>query len=93
MVYVYLSLTVTDQEKFAAYREVAGDAMTKHGCKVVSVGRNNVVLDGEVAAPTVGVILSFESSEDAQNWMDDPEIEPIHKLRRETGDLSMILLQ
>ncbi len=93
MVYVYLSLTVTDPDTFATYREVAGDAMTKHSCKVVSVGRDNVALDGDVAAPGVGVILSFDSSEDAQNWMNDPEIETIHELRRKSGDVSIILLQ
>lgn len=92
MVYVFLTLHVTDKAVFDAYREVAGKPMTLHSCKVVSVGRENVMLDGAAPVPTVAVLLSFDSKEQAQAWMDDPEIADIHQLRRDCGDLSIMLV-
>lgn len=92
MVYIYLSMDVKDQSTFDAYRKVAGEAMTRHSCKVVSVGRRSVVLDGERAAPTVAVILTFDTEQDAHNWIADPELKHIHEQRRASGDVSILML-
>lgn len=92
MIYATLTLTITDQQSFDDYREVAAPALKTHGCQVVSVGRNNQVIDGSTKAPDVIVLLSFPDEASAKQWMDDPALAKVHQMRRDAGDVHITLI-
>ena len=85
-------MNITNPETFGQYKEVASDAMGKHGCSILSIGKDNITLDGDHKAPTVAVILSFPDKAAAMAWINDPELAHIHDLRRKAGLDSMTLI-
>ncbi|WP_299673613.1 DUF1330 domain-containing protein [uncultured Roseobacter sp.] len=90
--YAFVTLDVTDPDKLAAYRERAGDALAKHGGKVLQASANPTVLEGDVATPQMAVVLEFETREGAEHWRADPELADTHALRTGSGQTSITLL-
>ena len=93
MAYVYLNLTVTDPDTFAQYREVAAPALETHGCSVVTVSKENEIIDGDDPAPQISVLLNFPDKSAARDWINDPKLASVHELRRNSGTLSMLLVE
>ena len=92
MIYVYLDMNITSPETFDQYKEIAADAKGKHGCSVLSIGKDNFTLDGRQNAPNIAVILSFPDKASALAWINDPELTHVHDLRRKAGLNSMTLI-
>jgi len=90
--YALVTVSVNDPEKFAAYREVAGPAMAKHGVSPLAVSGEAQILEGEGPAPNVTVILQFEDRESALGWINDPEIAHVHQMRNDAGESRIILM-
>ena len=91
-VYAFAFLTIEDSDAFAAYREVAGEALAKHGGQVVKAGPAKAKLDGDVPLPNVMALLEFPSEEQAHAWRDDPELKDVHSLRNKGGVSDIFLL-
>ena len=83
-------ITVRDQEKITAYRAVAGDALAKHGGKVIAGLPSPDALEAAQEVPSIMAVLEFPSVDNAKAWREDPELEEIHALRNSAG-LSTIL--
>lgn len=92
MVYAYVSLKITNPEPLAAYREVAGGALAKHGGKVETATREFTTLDGAPTIPDMVALLSFPDKDAALAWANDPELVDIHELRRNAGSSDIFLL-
>ncbi len=92
MVYAYVNLSVTDEATFAAYREQAGAALAKHGARVVTSTPEQSVIEGSRDTTGRGVILEFETKDAALGWINDPELEEVHALRRASGNSAITLL-
>ena len=92
MIYAYAKLTVTNPESLEQYRDVAGEALAKHGGKVESASKEFTVLDGAPDAPNVAAILSFPDRDSALAWAKDPELQDVHALRRGAGGSDILLL-
>ncbi len=92
MVYATLYMTIDTPEKLAAYREKAADALTKHGGTLVAAGREPLSLEGSLTAPDLAGVLSFPDRDAALAWINDPELQSVHALRRGAGDSSIILV-
>jgi uncharacterized protein (DUF1330 family) len=92
MIYAYVSLTITNPESLAKYREVAADALAKHGGKVEAASREFTVLEGAPSAPDMAAVLSFPNKDAALAWANDPEIANVHALRRGAGASDIVLL-
>lgn len=92
MIYAYAKITVTNPEALAAYRDVAGDALAKHGGKVESAAREFTVLDGAPDMPDVAALLSFPDKESAIAWSQDPDHADVHALRRSAGGSDILLI-
>lgn len=90
--YAFVTLDVTDTDKLAAYREKAGDALAKHGGKVLQASASPTMLEGDRAAPEMAVVLEFHSREAAENWRADPDLAAVHQLRLQAGATSITLL-
>ena len=85
MNYAIAKLEITDPEKLTAYREVAGEALAKHGGAVVTASAEYTKMDGEPDMTGVTAILSFPDKTSALAWANDPELAEIHALRRSAG--------
>ena len=92
MAYVYVNLVLEDAEKMAAYRKNAGAAVKKHGAKVLVSAPSQTVIEGSRDETGIGVILEFASSEAAQAWINDPDLQETHGLRRAAGRSAITLL-
>ena len=90
-VYAFAMLTVNNPEALAAYREVAGDALAKHGGSVVKAGPASERLDGNLDLPKALALLEFPNKEAAIAWRDDPELADVHALRQSAGGSDIFL--
>ncbi|WP_241525513.1 DUF1330 domain-containing protein [Pseudophaeobacter leonis] len=92
MVYAYVNLIVTNPDSMAAYRSKAGAALTKHGGKVLGASPNQTVIEGTRDETGLGVILEFATEAAAQAWINDPDLQETHALRRGAGTSAITLL-
>ena len=92
MVYAYVELNITDADSFDRYKVKAGDALAKHGGSPLVSSKGSVVIEGNKEAPQIAVILSFPELEAAHAWINDPDLQHIHELRQNSGDVSIVLL-
>lgn len=92
MIYAFAKLTVTNPEALETYRDVAGEALARHGGKVESASKDFTVLDGTPEAPDVAALLSFPDRDSALAWARDPALEDVHALRRSAGGSDILLL-
>lgn len=92
MIYATVSVTITNPDSMAKYREKAGDALKKHNATVVAVSPELTVLEGSPELPNVAVILGFENRDAALGWINDPDLAAVHALRQGAGKSEIILL-
>lgn len=92
MVYAYAMLTVTNPDALAKYRDLAGEALARHGGKVEAASGEFTALDGAPDAPNVAAILSFPDKAAAVAWAEDPDLKDIHALRQSAGASDILLL-
>lgn len=92
MVYAYANIIVTAPESLAAYKEKAGDALSKHGGRVVQATPQQTVLEGTRSEMGLGAILEFETADAAKAWINDPELSEVHALRRGAGKSTVTLM-
>ena len=92
MIYAYAEITVTNPEALDQYRDVANEALAKHGGKVESAAHEFTVLDGAPDKPNVVALLSFPDRDAAIAWSTDPELADVHALRRSAGASDILLL-
>jgi uncharacterized protein (DUF1330 family) len=87
------SLQVRDPSWIEDYRAGTGPLVEKHGGKYLVRGDNMVRFEGDGGLPTVMVMIEFPSMEAAQAWHDDPDYQPLIKLRQSGSDLDMVLVE
>jgi len=85
-------ITVTDKETLGKYREVAGEALAKHGGRVAAADPAPAVLEAAFDAPDIAALLEFPTVEAATAWREDPTLEPIHALRNTGGKSTIVVL-
>lgn len=81
--YLIARVEVTDPEQYAVYARAAGEAIRKHGVKVLARGGRMQVLEGE-GRPR-NVILEFESFEKAVAYYNSPDYQAAKALREKAG--------
>lgn len=92
MIYAYVHLKITDKEPLVQYRDVADAALAKHGGALVSANPEITALEGDLVLPNMAAILSFPTKEAALAWINDPELQDVHALRRASGQSTVHLL-
>lgn len=92
MPYAIAHLTITNPDMLAAYREKAGAALAKHGGKIETATAEFTPIEGNPNAPQIAALLSFPSKDDALAWVNDPELQDIHALRRGAGQSDILFL-
>jgi uncharacterized protein (DUF1330 family) len=92
MINAFVTLTVTDPDRLARYRSAAGDALAKHGGRLVTASPVVTLLEGAGDAPDMAALLEFESREGALAWINDPDLAQVHDDRRGSGASTILLL-
>ena len=88
-------IEVQAPDRLAAYREVAGPALQKHGGAVAAANPAPEALDpngGATGAPGMLAVLTFPSAEAARAWMQDPALAEIHAMRNAAGPAQFWML-
>lgn len=72
-------------DSYRQYSRRSSDAVSKHGGRVVALGRLNGVQEGEPETEprTAMVLVEWPSRESFQAFLDDPEHADLHPLREE----------
>lgn len=92
MVYAIFKANITNPESLASYRDHAAAALTKHGGKVEQASTSPEALDGSPDLPQMIATLSFPDVDAARAWINDPELAPVHDMRRGAGQTEILLL-
>jgi len=90
--YLIADITVTDPERYEDYKKLAPPAIAAYGGKYVARGGKSEKLEGSWD-PNRIVILEFESTEKAKQFIDSPEYEEARELRHKTATSNMIVVE
>ncbi len=86
-------LQVRNTEWREDYRAGTGPLVEKYGGTYIVRGGDMVRFEGGDGLPTMMVVIQFPTMEQAQAWHDDPDYQPLIKLRQTGSDMDMILVE
>ncbi|MEO8530766.1 MAG: DUF1330 domain-containing protein [Deltaproteobacteria bacterium] len=81
--YVLIQLDPTDETMLAKYREHAGSAAAKHGGHQVGGGAGSETVEDNGLDARLSVLAKFPDANSARNWLADPDLAPVHAMRRQ----------
>lgn len=88
--YIIASYDIADPEAYEAYVPGVVPLVAKHGGEVVVADYDAQALEGR--KKTVDVILRFPSQEAALGWYNDPDYEPVRKIRLDSCENNNMVL-
>ncbi|MHC4839471.1 MAG: DUF1330 domain-containing protein [Planctomycetota bacterium] len=77
--YIIATYDVTDPDAIAPYVPGVMPLLQKHGAEVLVADKESTAAEGD--ARHVVVVLKFASQEAAKAWYEDPDYEPLKKMR------------
>jgi uncharacterized protein (DUF1330 family) len=89
--YVVVDIEVTDREGFAEYRRMVRPTVAAYGGKYLAASVEVEVLEGSWA-PRRLVILEFESTARAREWLESPEYRDARLLRQRSTRTNMVVV-
>jgi uncharacterized protein (DUF1330 family) len=90
--YVIVDINVTDPIGYEEYKKLAPPAVALYGGKYIARGGKTETLEGDWS-PSRLVILQFESSEQAKKWLHSPEYSEARKMRHQTANSNMVVIE
>ena len=90
--YVIVDIDVHDPVGYEEYKKLAPAAVELYGGKYIARGGKTETLEGDWS-PSRLVILQFESSEQAQAWLNSPEYSEAKKMRHQTANSNMVVIE
>jgi len=90
--YVIVDINVTDPVRYEDYKRLAAPTVELYGGKYIARGGKTETLEGDWS-PTRLVILQFDNSEQAKNWVNSPEYSEARALRHETAIAQMVVIE
>ena len=90
--YVVVQLAPRNQKTLDAYFEVGGAAVKKHGGFPIAGGPGKCVIEDNEGGVPAHVLLGFPNRESVAAWMEDPELEQVHALRKAGAKTTITLL-
>lgn len=88
--YIIASYDVVDPEGYKAYVPGVVPLLAKHGAEILVADFDAKALEGEKRSNYV--VLRFESEAAALTWYNDPEYEPVKKIRLDSSANSNLVL-
>ena len=90
--YVVVQVKINDPEKFAEYQKLVPETVRNYGGRYLVRGGNHENLEGEWD-PNRLVVIEFESAERAKEWWSSDDYAPALKLRMESADSKMVIVE
>jgi len=90
--YVIVDINVTDPVRYEDYKKLAAPTVELYGGKYIARGGRTEVLEGDWT-PNRLVILQFDNSEQAKNWLNSTEYSSPRNLRHATAISNMVLVE
>lgn len=90
--YVIVDINVTDPARYEEYKQLAAPTVELYGGKYIARGGKTETLEGDWS-PTRLVILQFDNSEQAKNWLNSTEYSQARALRHETAISQMVVIE
>jgi uncharacterized protein (DUF1330 family) len=90
--YVIVDINVTDPVRYEDYKRLAAPTVELYGGKYIARGGKTETLEGDWS-PTRLVILQFDNSEQAKDWLNSTEYSQARALRHETAISNMVLIE
>lgn len=87
--YIVVNTIISDPEQYERYRELAAQAVERHGGRYLARGGEMGVLEGDWE-PERLVILEFESLEAAQAFYDSQEYRAARDARAGVATMQMV---
>jgi uncharacterized protein (DUF1330 family) len=91
-VYVVVDIDVHDPDRYEAYKRLAAPTVEAYGGKYLVRGGAVEILEGEWQ-PKRLVVLEFPTVDQATEWWSSEDYAPAKKIRHETANTNMILVQ
>ena len=82
------TMVAENPELIAKYRAAAGDALARHGGRVVAAGPQPALIEdsGQTAASLDALaVIAFPDQSAVRAWLDDPELADLHAMRQGGG--------
>jgi uncharacterized protein (DUF1330 family) len=90
--YVIVDIEVTDQAGYEGYKLLAPATIRLYGGKYLARGGPNETLEGDWKANRL-VILEFENTSKAKEWLNSPEYAPARCLRQKFARSQMVVVE
>lgn len=90
--YIIIHGTVTDEEKYEAYKKLTPASIEKYGGRFLIRGGEKSTLEGDWQVGRI-VLLEFDSVERAQQWYDSPEYRQARAIREGGADMSFTIVE
>ncbi len=90
--YVIVDIDVTDPVGYDDYKRLAAPTVTQYGGKYIARGGKTETLEGDWQ-PKRLVILEFENSERAKQWLNSSEYSEARALRHKYANSQMIVTE
>ena len=90
--YVWVEVTVPDMSKLAEYMQKVPGTIEKYGGKYLIRAGDVDVLEGNIGAHPLKVLIEFSDKEAALAWYHSPEYHAIHAIRTENSQGNIMLV-
>ena len=90
--YLVVQIDVKDPERYDQYRKMVPSTLEQYGGKFLIRGGPAETLEGSWH-PSRFVVIEFDSAEQAKAWWSSAEYKPAKKLRQQTSNTEMILVE
>jgi uncharacterized protein (DUF1330 family) len=90
--YVIVEIDIVDPVGYEEYKKLAGTTVKKYGGKYIVRGGTAETLEGDWEPKRI-VMLEFESTQRAKEWLNCEEYREPRKMRHRTARTKMILVE
>ena len=90
--YVIVDLKITDPEAYEDYKAQVPASIKAYGGRYLARGGRCETLEGSWS-PQRLVVLEFAGIEQAKAWLNSPEYQSVHEMRRRFADSNMIVIE
>ena len=90
--YVIVEIDITDPVGYEEYKRQASATVHQYGGKYIVRGGKAEVLEGDWQPKRI-VVLEFDSSQRAKEWLNCEEYKEPRKMRHRTAKTNMILVE
>jgi uncharacterized protein (DUF1330 family) len=90
--YIIVDIDITDPIGYEEYKKLAGPTVEKQGGKYIVRGGKTEILEGDWQPKRI-VVLEFESTQRAKDWLNSEEYREPRKMRHRTAKTNMILVE